>query len=210
MVTRTEQRRERTRARLEEVGRRLIAEKGVSGLRINDITAGADIALGSFYSYFESKEDLVEAVVANSLSELAAALVGTDENEDPALVTSIATRRVVRLAFDDPEFARLMVNLSHADTLFIAAFSPIAATIVRRGLASGRFDVEDVDVAVNLVVGSSLSLIRTALEGRYAAGVEVVHAEMALRGLGMDADEARRLARIPLPEGPPAQGDGSR
>jgi len=197
--TRGHRRRERTRARLEEAGRRLITEKGVAGLRIQEITEAADVALGSFYNHFASKEELVEAVVTSSLEELAAALVGTASTQDPAVVTSVATRRVVRLAFDEPEFARLVVNLNHADTLFAKAFSPVAALVVEKGLSSGRFEADDPAVAVNLVVGSSLSLIRAILDGEHADGVEIVHTELALRGLGVPADEARAISRMPLP-----------
>jgi AcrR family transcriptional regulator len=193
--TRGERRRAQTRTRLEEAGRRLITEKGVAALRISEITEDADVALGSFYNHFASKEDLVEAVVSTSLQELASALAGTDEGQDPAVVTSIATRRVVRLAFDDPAFARLVVNLNHADALFAKAFSPVAAIIVERGLKAGRFHA----IAVNLVVGSSLSLIRAILDGEHADGVEIVHTELALRGLGVPAAEAQSISRLPLP-----------
>jgi AcrR family transcriptional regulator len=197
--TRGERRRAQSRTRLEEAGRRLITEKGVAALRISEITEDADVALGSFYNHFASKEDLVEAVVSTSLQELASALAGTDEGQDPAVVTSIATRRVVRLAFDDPAFARLVVNLNHADALFAKAFSPVAAIIVERGLKAGRFHAGDPAIAVNLVVGSSLSLIRAILDGEHADGVEIVHTELALRGLGVPAAEAQSISRLPLP-----------
>ena len=47
----------------------------VAGLRIQDITEEADVALGSFYNYFQSKEELLEAVITESLSDLTSAII---------------------------------------------------------------------------------------------------------------------------------------
>jgi AcrR family transcriptional regulator len=199
-ATRSDRRRERTRHRLVDAGRTLIAEKGVAGLRIQEITEQADVALGSFYNYFPTKEDLVEAVVADSLAGLGAATVVDDANQDPALTASNAVRRVVRLAFDDPEFARLVVNLSHAETLFAGAFHPFARQVVERGVELKRFETPDIEASVNLIVGGSLLLIRAILDGQHAEGIEVAHAEVALRALGVPGKEARTISQVKLPE----------
>lgn len=193
--SRIDRRRVRTRQRLLEAGRTMIAEKGVSGLRIQDITQAADVALGSFYNYFPTKEDLVEAVVSESLAELGAATVMEDANQDPAETASAAIKRVVRLAFEDPELARLLINLNHADSLFAHAFHPFARQVVEHGIRESRFQTPDVEVSVNLVVSSSLSLIRAILEGEFQEGVEILHTEVSLRALGVPADEARRISR---------------
>jgi AcrR family transcriptional regulator len=74
-ATRTERQRLRTRRLLLDAGRTLIAAKGVAGLRIQDITEEADVALGSFYNYFQSKEELLEAVITESLSDLTSAII---------------------------------------------------------------------------------------------------------------------------------------
>jgi AcrR family transcriptional regulator len=200
--TRVQRRKQLARQRLVDAGHRLIGSHGVEGLRISDITDEADVALGSFYSHFPSKTELVEAVVEQALTEIATTLAGTGDTEDTddaAVVTSIATRRVVRLAFDAPEFARVVANLDRADSLFVHAFSPVAVEVVQRGIDAGRFRVDDVGVAVNLVVGSSLSLIRAVLEGLHPEGVEETHAELCLRSLGIEPSEAATIAHLPLP-----------
>jgi AcrR family transcriptional regulator len=194
-VRRVDRRRARTRQQLVTAGRRLIAAKGVAGLRVQEITQEADVALGSFYNYFATKDDLVEAVVAESLAELAATTVPADGTErDPAVITAQATRRVVRLAFEDPGFAQLLVNLNHAETLFAGAMHPYAREVVARGVAQGRFQTPDPEVSVNLIVGGTLSLIRGILAGEHAEGVEAAHAEVSLRALGIPGDEARAIA----------------
>lgn len=197
-LSRGDRRRERTRQQLIDAGRTLIAEKGVAGLRIQEITEEADVALGSFYNHFPTKDDLVEAVVAESLAELGAETVVGDETQDPAVTAGAAIRRVVRLAFDAPDFARLLIQLNHADAVFARTFHPFARQVVERGVSTGRFDCADIDVSVNLVVGASLSLIRAILGGEHADGAEIAHAEVSLRALGVPHDEARRISRLPL------------
>jgi AcrR family transcriptional regulator len=195
--TRTDRRRERTRARLTEATRALITEKGVSGLRINEITERADVALGSFYNHFESKEEIVDAVVTDSLRELAEALA-TGAVEDPAELVSVAIRRFVGLAYDDPAFARLVVHLNHADALFAAAVHPAARRAVDLGVDSKRFDVNDIEVAVTSILGGSLALMRSIVDGHLGKGAEDAFAEISLRALGVPAGDAAEIVRRPI------------
>jgi AcrR family transcriptional regulator len=192
--TRTDRRRERTRARLTEATRALITEKGVAGLRINEITERADVALGSFYNHFESKEDIVDAVVTDSLRELAETLA-TGSVEDPAELVSVAIRRFVGLAYDDPAFARLVVHLNHADALFAAAVHPAARRAVDLGVASGRFEITDIEVVVTSILGGSLALMRSIVDGRLGKGAEAAFAEISLRSLGVPISDAAQIVR---------------
>jgi AcrR family transcriptional regulator len=197
--TRSDRRRERTRSQLTAATRALIAEKGVAGLRINEITERADVALGSFYNHFASKEEIVEAVVADSLRELADALATrSDENQDAADLVSTAVRRFVRLAYDDPDFARLVVHLNHADALFATSVHPAARRAVELGVESGRFQTGDVGIAVTSIVGGAMALMRGVLDGRVGEGADTAHAEIALRALGIPLAEAAAISTQPL------------
>lgn len=63
----------RTRASLIEAAREVFAERGYLEATIGDITAAADVAHGTFYTYFESKRDLfreaLDAVLADFQTE---------------------------------------------------------------------------------------------------------------------------------------------
>lgn len=188
-----------------DAARALITEKGVAGLRISEITGRADVALGSFYNHFESKEDLVEAVVADSLQALAEALATrSTADQDPAELVCFAIRRFVGLAYDDPPFAQLVVHLNHADALFVTAVHPAARSALELGVESGRFDVADVEVAVTAIVGGALALMRAIVDGRLGAGADVTYATTALRSLGIPAGEAQLIAVRELPPAPEA------
>jgi AcrR family transcriptional regulator len=198
-LSRTDRRREQTRARLIAAARSLITEKAVSGLRINEITDHADVALGSFYNYFDSKEDIVDAVVSESLRELAETVgIPTAEDQDPAELVSDAIRRFVRLAYDDRAFAQLVVHLDHADALFVTVVYPAARRAVETGIPTGRFDVSDLEVTVTAIGGGALALMRAIVDDRLPAGAENSYAELALRALGVPDDEAAAIAARPL------------
>ncbi len=195
--TRTDKRRARTRGRLTDATRELIAEKGVAALRIQEITERADVALGSFYNHFDSKEAVVEAVVADSLQNITETLA-YDTIEDPAELVSAAIRRFVGLAYTDPDFARLVVHLHHADDLFAVAVHPAARVAVQRGVSEGRFTVPDLDVTVTAIVGGALSLMRAIVDGRLGKHADRSYAESSLRTLGVSPEEAAAIVRLPL------------
>jgi AcrR family transcriptional regulator len=190
---------------LTEAASVLIAEKGVSGLRISEITERADVALGSFYNHFESKEDLVKAVVADTIGARTRTIVAEMASlEDPADVVSFACRRVVRIAYEDPELAWLFVNLERADALFETLVLPYAVETLDRGVASGRFDVTETHIALTGIVGSALAVMRAILDGRYGPDADVVFTEGVLRSVGLDRAEAREVAtrELPVSRGP--------
>jgi AcrR family transcriptional regulator len=185
----------RTRQALLKATHELIVEKGVAGLRIAEITERADVALGSFYNHFATKEELVEAVVANALASLAGEIIPADPGVgDPAVAAITALRRFIRLAYEDEPFSRLLVNLSRGEEVFLSAISPFAHTALER--TAGAFEIEDVDVAVATTVGGGLSLIRQILEGQIGPGADAVYARTVLRGFGVNSRQAARIIKL--------------
>jgi AcrR family transcriptional regulator len=172
----------------------LIAEKGVSGLRIQEITDRADVALGSFYNHFGSKDELVEAVVADTIDARAHAIVARMAAiEDPAEVVSFACRRVVRIAYEEAELAWLFVNLDRANVLFEAMVLPYWQETLEHGLAAGRFEIAETRVTLTAVVGGVLAVMRAILEDRHGADADALFAEGVLRSLGLNRLERELL-----------------
>jgi AcrR family transcriptional regulator len=199
-TNRATRRRARTRQKLTDAAAVLIAEKGVAGLRIQEITERADVALGSFYNHFESKEDLVEAVVADTIDVRAQAIVAQMASiEDPAEVVSFACRRVIRIAYDEPELAWLFVHLDRADVLFEAMVLPYWLETLDRGITAGRFDIGDTHIALTGVTGGALAVMRAVLDRRYGGDADAVFAEGVLRSLGLNRADAREIVSRPLP-----------
>ncbi|MGH7721940.1 MAG: TetR/AcrR family transcriptional regulator [Candidatus Dormibacteria bacterium] len=65
---------ERTRSRLVAAGEEMFGKRGYHEASIAEITQGAGVAQGTFYLYFDSKRDLMRAVIEERGHELRATL----------------------------------------------------------------------------------------------------------------------------------------
>lgn len=196
---RRSRRKEDTRRRLIAAGRRLISVDSVDALRIRDLTDEADVAHGSFYNHFESKEDLVDAVVQESLKDLTEMVLrDVPRDAEWAVQASEADRRFLRVAYQDPDFARLVINLNHREDVFTRAVLPYAHATLQPGITAGRFHVSNIDGLLITLTGSAMGMIRAILDGHAPDSPDSVHAELVLRMLGIPAHEAIEISRRPL------------
>jgi AcrR family transcriptional regulator len=194
-------RRERTRRKLLDAARALFARQGVDKTRINEITDEADVGFGSFYNHFDSKEAIVEAVLAETLAAQGAAIdAATAKLDDPAEVVAAAHRFFVNLARSDPEWGWLVVRLDLS--LSLDALGPFARRDLERGIRAGRFSVPNKRVALYAAGGALLGVIRDVLDGRAPKHADRLHAEGVLRMLGLSTEAAAEVAQRPLPELP--------
>lgn len=63
---------EQRRAALLDAAAELVLTKGISGFTVEDVTSGAQVAKGTFYLYFRSKEQLVRALRDRVIDDLVA------------------------------------------------------------------------------------------------------------------------------------------
>ena len=193
-------RREATRSKLIEATKALIARQGVDKTRIQEITDEADVGFGSFYNHFASKEEIIAAVLAETIAAQGAELDAlTAELEDPAEVISVAHRAFVRRARSDPDWAWLLLRLDVSHNVLLAALGPYARRDLRNGIKAGRFSVPHELIALHAMGGALLSVMRAVLDGIAPKDADIHHAEGVLRLLGVPADEAAEVARRPLP-----------
>jgi AcrR family transcriptional regulator len=199
-TTRRERRRAQTRTELLAATRALLAEGGSSAVRISDVTARTDLALGSFYSHFASKEEAVEAAVEEVIGDLAdRILVASQHLEDPAEAMSVGIRLVVGLCASNVEVARLLVNLDESQARFDSVAGSQALAVIEAGVAAGRFDIDDPGLVLTIATGAVLATIRNVLAGRHGADADVGVAVLLLRAVGLPRAEAEEIARRPLP-----------
>lgn len=188
-----------TRARLVDAARRVFARQGVEATRINEITEEADVGFGSFYNHFEGKDDIAAAVMERAAAEAGAAIdEATADVADPAEVVAVAHRSLIRRAAEDRELAWLMVRLDVSHDVLWRGLGGYAVRDLQRGIDSGRFQVDDRDVALTAAGGALLGVLRAVLEGRLGADAAEAHAAGVLRLFGVAADEAREIASRPL------------
>ena len=210
-VNRLDRRKARTRAALIRAAQTLIAE-GRTNVPILEITQAADVGMGSFYNHFETKEQLFEAAVEAVMDGYGQLLDDlTADIEDPAEVFACSFRLTGRLNRREPELSRgLLKNvlrLLSADS----GLAPRARRDIAAAVEAGRFDVEDLDVAVTMTAGALLALGQL-LHDQPERDVETTTDQVTedlLRMLGVPGRQARRICSLPLPDIGAVRGDGS-
>jgi len=182
------------RAELASAAAAVFAERGVANTAVSDIVKAAGVAQGTFYLYFETKEDVVIAVVEQMADEMAAAIESAVSARDSSAVARFLALRDALVRFDaDPaavemaEFIHRRENRALHDRLTEHLGERLAAIveeIVAQGVEEGVFDVSDSRAAAWFVLGGlqSVELSETPV-AEMPAAIEVA-TELALRALG--------------------------
>ncbi len=74
-LSRQERRKLRTRQRILDAARRVIAARGYEATGVLDITEAADVSKGTFYLYFKDKEDLTRTLIMEGFKALRAHVI---------------------------------------------------------------------------------------------------------------------------------------
>lgn len=200
-ANRLDRRKARTRQALVDAALRLIAEGRGSRASVQEITEAADVGFGSFYNHFTSKEELFETASEEALEQWGRTLdAACAELDDPAEAFAVGLRVSARLAWTNPDMARFVTGTGLALLDAPSGLAPRARRDIRAGVAAGRFDTTDTEVALSAVAGGLLGLF--GLRARNPQVTEASADELAeacLRLLGLRPTEARRLAHRPLP-----------
>ena len=201
-TSRLELRKARTRAALVSAAQSFLA-RGKMNVPILEITQAADVGMGSFYNHFGSKEELFRAAVEDALDAFGAVLdrltVGL---EDPAHVFAQSFRLTGRLHRRQPELSKVLLNNGLDLAASDKGLAPRARRDIEDAVRAGRFTVRDLDLAMVIVAGASICLGRLLHDhpGRDDAQAADQVTEDLLRMLGVPADEARDICRLPLPD----------
>lgn len=198
---RNERRKAETRGRLLAAARKLFAAQGFEQTTIRDIASDADTALGSFYNYFRTKEEVLAALIEEALGEQLNLLEQRQRKvDDVAERVSIAHRHLLAAMHADHEWGWLLVRLDVEHHIVDHVLGKPAMRDLREGIASGRFAVAEPDVALQASGGALLGVMHAALRGVLRADCDSAHAEGVLRTFGVPSEEAAEVARRPLPE----------
>lgn len=153
-----------------DIGQRLFAERGYETTTISAILEAAGVAKGTFYHYFKSKEDLLDALVARITEQIVLGIrevirrpglsaieklnlyFATSGRLKSAQVESL--RSIMKpLMSDENLLLRHRMNRRTLDLV-----SPDLVDVVRQGVEEGTFDTPYPEEAVELMFGLGVSL----------------------------------------------------
>jgi AcrR family transcriptional regulator len=197
---RRERKQAETRRRLIEAARDQISEGGVESITITSITERADVAQGTFYNYFESRDAVIDALIFESVERLGQRLDAlTAGMSDAAHIYSFSLRHLMNTALSDPAWGWVMIRLGIAHETLLQTLGPRAARDLQIGVDSGRFSIPDVSLAAAMTFGALLSAMHEYLGGTDRDAPSTHYAEYLLRMAGIPAHEAHEIVRLPLP-----------
>ncbi len=204
------QRRARMRMRLLETALHVVAARGPVAVTIDDFVAHAQVSRGTFYKYFPDAQGLVEAMAHRVSDELIAHLHPMVEaHDDPAARIASGMLGVLRLAVRLPALGGLLAHLGwpRAEVDAPHAFFTLVGHDLERGLRTRRFAAMDLRLALDLTAAAVIAGAHRLVSEKTPADYPAQVTAACLRGLGITATEARRLADIEVRL--PALSEGS-
>ena len=124
----------RTRAALVAAAKEVFEEIPFPDSRITDITARAGVASGTFYTYFDSKEEIFREVAAQVLDEMSTATRRDPDNTEGDLIRDIeyASRQYFMVCLRNPGIVRSIEQVAPGDKDVAAARRSTVIKNVRR------------------------------------------------------------------------------
>jgi AcrR family transcriptional regulator len=204
---------EQRREEVIEVAAAVFAEKGYRAANITDIVERAGIGRGTFYLYFDSKQDVFleiieryfsgfEELLATNQKKLASAITA---KENAVLVWRQNMLEILRYHHDNPDLTSVVYrDALGSDEHFSARVDELSAT-ARRELrkdfelleASGLLRKSNLEVVTNLILGSVIYVIMENVVKEKQPDLEAIADEMIeyhIRALIRDDPEVRQEA----------------
>jgi AcrR family transcriptional regulator len=151
-----------TRAALLAAAREVFRRVGFFEAKITDITAEAKVAAGSFYTYFDSKEEIFKALLDANQEQLLHHDVDHLETADPVEAIRGATLAYLEAYRENVGLMRIFEQMSAMDSMFREArlergkiFVERNARSIRRLQEDGRADT-DLDAELASIALSSM------------------------------------------------------
>lgn len=193
------EKRARTRAMLLEVTFALLGREGGLTTRIEEICDAAGVSRGTFYNYFNSVEELYDALSFELNHEFNVKV--TDilmQMPTAAERAGSAIRYYLDRAVRDPKWAWAMVHVSASGPIFGADTYKHAQATAEEGIATGEFELTGPNSGRDLQLGATLAAMKTQLTNspspNYAASV----ARHVLRGMGVPKERVEEIVSMQL------------
>jgi AcrR family transcriptional regulator len=185
---------QRTKALLMDAALALFAVRGIDATSVNEITAHAKVANGTFYYHYKDKDEFVDALehavatmFVNRVDEL------MEDLTDGAERVATGTQQIIHLAAADAAWGWMIVHAFLDLGKFNASISRGIRKDVALGIEQGNFQLEPSDAAFSMLLAIVGAGLKVRLENPKTVGIEVLTGEYVLRMLGLAPERARAL-----------------
>lgn len=195
--TRTGQvRRAQTQQRIISAALEVFAERGPDAPIIDDFIRAAGVSRGTFYNYYRSTGELLEATTKWLGDDLMESIEGEIGGlTDPITRLTTGLRLWLRVAENDPLWCAFTVRASDVGGLVKEKLGGD----LRNGRRRGLLNFASLDSAYDLVVGTVRESMRRLATRRARRNHDVEVVRIILRGLGLDPATTEQALARPLP-----------
>jgi AcrR family transcriptional regulator len=161
----------KTRLRIDQTAMRLFVEKGITETTVRDIAAEANIAEGTLYRHYPSKEELAWRLFVDNFTAIGRTLAEIQRSQDGIRNKLSAIIRYFCSVFDrDAVMFNYLFLARHQHMLRLTPRMPnpylVIRSVVREAMSRGEIPKADLDLATSMVMGVILQPIDTRLIGR--------------------------------------------
>ena len=191
--------RQATRQVLLEAVRELVFEKGHDSISIQEITTRARVSTGTYYNYFDTKQDVFMAV-AQSLQGVIAAELETirEPINDPAMKVSITLKYYFHQSLNNQDW-RDFTRFTKLTELPLEQAIDARIEDIERGVKGGRFKVDNVQFTESLIWGMFRHVVSAIEKGHVGRNATDYAIRSILQMLGLPEIVAKALTQTPLP-----------
>jgi len=192
-----------------DVAQRLVQTKGYEAMSIQDVLNELEASKGAFYHYFESKQELLEAVVERFSDGALAALAPVLGDPDlPALQKlERVFAGVARWKADQKELVLAIMEVWNSDGNAIVReklrrlteriMVPLFSAIVSQGIDEGAFQVDSPDETAMILVALMEGFQQQASDLFIARQAGTVSFEAVQRAVAANTQAFERILGIP-------------
>ena len=153
------------RLELTEAAESFFAKKGYEDTAVSDIVKKIKVGQGTFYHYFKSKEDILEAIAEKTVGPIAENVQNiAKSNEDPATKVNSILNSILKASSSETGFMKLIHQkgnyLLHdkLEEALEVRISPSIAEVISKGIDEGIFNMEYPRESFLFLLTSALTL----------------------------------------------------
>lgn len=154
------------RAEILDVAQALFQSQGYAVTSVDEIVRSAGVAKGTFYYYFKSKQDILDALVRQMGAKMAEQAQIIADHPTMGAIEKICA--IISMQNDTGEAEQKVVDDMHrpenrelherSNIETVLTFGPILARVIEQGIREGVFALEEPLGTVQFILAGSLSL----------------------------------------------------
>lgn len=197
-------RREKTRERLCEAAIMVFAERGLNGTVIDHVVRQAGVSRGTFYNYFDTIEDVLDAARVVLKRELVLLVKDSvDFDRPPAERVAYGLRAFIEVARQNKLFLEFSARLGHQSYSFSNLLKETAPGFVSSAIEAGEFRPIPEGLIFDLMESGAIAVLRRLMDGEEVDVAAFVSAMLRVLGLSYEASVA--IAALPVEVPQPAE-----